>query len=230
MLQWVYEGAQKAHFINEIIIATDDDRIRNVARNFHGRSLKVLLTSKDHPTGTDRVREAVKNSHADVIVNVQGDEPLVDGASLDHLIEEFRKDSSLEMATLAENFIHIEEIFDPNNVKVVTDSRGYALFFSRSPIPYFKSGGKLRAQFKEELERRPDLLGHYLKHQGIYGYKMEALLRLGRIKQSPHEQMEGLEQLRALEAGIKIKVILSGFRSIGVDTPEDIPKVEKAIR
>ncbi|MEW5807408.1 MAG: 3-deoxy-manno-octulosonate cytidylyltransferase [Acidobacteriota bacterium] len=230
MLQWVYEGVQKARQIDEVIIATDDERIMDVARSFSGKSLKVILTSREHGSGTDRTRDAVKNRACEVVINVQGDEPLVDGPSLDMLIEEFRRHSGLEMATLAEDFRSPDEIFDPNIVKVVTDRNGFALFFSRSPIPYFKSGGRLKLNFKEELEKRPDLIARYLKHQGIYGYRKEALFRLAEIRYSSLEEVEGLEQLRALEMGIKIKVLKSGFRSIGVDTPDDIMRVEKVLR
>ncbi len=247
MLQWVYEGIQSSRLIDEIVIATDDERILKEVDHFmhtHAtlsakekqarKSFKAIMTTKELATGTDRVREAVKKvdlkSTANLIINVQGDEPLVEGESLDRLIKEFTEAPHIEMATLSEQFDSAEEVFDPNNVKVVTDREGFALYFSRSPIPYFKAGKQLKADFAQQLKYRPDLIGHFLKHQGIYAYKRDTLFRLGTIKGSPYEEMEGLEQLRALEAGIRIKVIISGFRSIGVDTPEDIPRVEAILK
>ncbi len=229
LIQWVFEGVRAAKLINEIIIATDDERIKKAVDNFAGSSAKSVLTLRSHRSGTDRVREAVKNRKADIIINVQGDEPLIRGSSIDTLIKEFEKDKFLKIATIAEECDSFEEIFKPDCVKLTTDSKGFALYFSRSPIPFFKSGTEQHYTFKETLKKRQDLLKNYLKHQGVYGYRKKVLMRMGTLSPSLLEKMEGLEQLRFLEAGIKIKVIKSKFKTIGVDLPEDILKVKKII-
>lgn len=229
LIQWVFEGVRTAKLINNIIIATDDNRIKKTVDGFVGAFAQSILTSKNHASGTDRVREAVKNIKADIVVNVQGDEPLIRGSSIDLLIKEFKKDKTLDIATLAEEFGSFDEVFESHCVKLVTDKKGFALYFSRSPIPFFKSGETAHCSFEEVIKKRPDLLKNYLKHQGVYAYKKKTLMNIGTLPPSPLEEMEGLEQLRFLEAGLSIKVIKSQYKSIGVDVPEDIIKVKKII-
>jgi 3-deoxy-manno-octulosonate cytidylyltransferase (CMP-KDO synthetase) len=161
----------------------------------------------------------------DVVVNIQGDEPLVTPTALDRLVAAFDGRPDLSMATLAEPLNDVEDLFDPGAVKVVAAGDGRALYFSRSPIPYHRGGAvRLAADFRGALASRPRGLGGYKKHQGIYAYRRETLLRLTQMVPSPLELDEGLEQLRALEAGIGILVLESDFRSIAVDTPEDLAR------
>jgi 3-deoxy-manno-octulosonate cytidylyltransferase (CMP-KDO synthetase) len=162
----------------------------------------------------------------DVVINVQGDEPFVTPTSLDRLVEAFESDPP-DMATLAEPIENADELFDPNVVKVVTAFDGSALYFSRAPIPYFRApGASLDADFRGALSDRPEKLDGYLKHQGIYAYRLSALLAITRLHPSPLERIEGLEQLRALQAGLTLRVLRSDFRSLSVDTPEDLRRAE----
>ncbi len=230
LIQWVFEGVRSAKLINKIIIATDDQRIKNAVDHFTGSAGISLMTSKKLPSGMDRVCQAAKGIAADVVVNVQGDEPLISGSSVDALVKEFHKDRALEIATLAEPIHSSREIYDSHNVKVVTDKKGYALYFSRSPIPFLKSGGASRRHFIEAIEKKPSLLKNYWKHQGIYAYKKKTLMKIGTLAPSPLEKMEGLEQLRFLEAGMRIKVIRSEHETVGVDVPGDIHKVKSLLK
>lgn len=230
LVQWTFEGILSAKLINRIIIATDDQRIKKAVDHFVGSFGTSVLTSRRHPSGTDRVRETVKNINADVVVNVQGDEPLIRGSSIDALIREFKKDDNLEIATLAEPFDSSHEIFKPHCVKVVTDKKGYALYFSRSPIPFLKTNEPSRHLFKEAIKEDPSLLKNYWKHQGVYAYRKKTLMKIGTLSVSPLEKLEGLEQLRFLEAGMKIKIIKSKYKTIGVDVPGDILKVQGLLK
>jgi 3-deoxy-manno-octulosonate cytidylyltransferase (CMP-KDO synthetase) len=230
LIQWVFEGVRSAKLINKIIIATDDQRIRKAVDHFTGTVGISLMTSKSHPSGMDRVREVAKGFKADVVVNVQGDEPLIKGPIIDALIKEFHKDRTLEIATLAEPIDSSREIFDTHSVKVVTDKKGFALYFSRSPIPFLKAGAAWRRPFIEAIEKTPRLLKNYWKHQGVYAYRKRTLMKIGTLPLSPLEKMEDLEQLRFLEAGMKIKVIRSKHKTIGVDVPGDIRKVKAFLK
>jgi 3-deoxy-manno-octulosonate cytidylyltransferase (CMP-KDO synthetase) len=217
LLEEVWRRTVRAERLERVIIATDDRRIADAAEAF---GATAVLTSAAHPSGTDRVAEAVTLSGErwDIVVNVQGDEPLITPTSLDLLVEAF-SDESIEMATLAEPISSREEFADPNVVKVVSAHDGRALYFSRSPIPY------LRAE-----EGAPERsLETCLKHQGIYAYRPETLFTLTRTGPSPLERAEGLEQLRALENGHSIVVVRSDFRSIGVDTPADLRRVAELL-
>jgi 3-deoxy-manno-octulosonate cytidylyltransferase (CMP-KDO synthetase) len=215
--------------IERLVVATDDERILEASRTF---GAEAILTSASHASGTDRVAEAVlglERSFA-VIVNVQGDEPFVTGTSLDLLVDAFEGERPPEMATLAEPLGSADELFDPNVVKVVTAMDGRALYFSRAPIPYHRGrGARLAADFRGPLAARPGGLVGYRKHQGIYAYRRETLLALTRLRPSPLERDEGLEQLRALEAGVAIRVLDSDFRSVAVDTPEDLVRAESLL-
>jgi 3-deoxy-manno-octulosonate cytidylyltransferase (CMP-KDO synthetase) len=229
IVEQVWGRARQAQRIDRLVVATDDRRIVDACESF---GAEVLLTDPAHPSGTDRVAEVVErlgNDH-DVILNIQGDEPLITPSSLDRLAAAFDRGPQVEMATLAEPIDELADLFDPNVVKVVSARDGRALYFSRAPIPYHRgSQEKLATDFRRALAARPDGLAGYRRHQGIYAYRRETLLSFSRLEQSPLELDEGLEQLRALEAGISIVVIDSDFRSQGVDTPEDLERVARIL-
>jgi len=222
MLQHVWEGARSSRRLQRLVVATEDARIMEACRGF---GAEAMLTSPDHPSGTDRVAEVVEQlgEHYDVVVNIQGDEPFVSGTSLDRLVEAFEGGRAIEMATLAEPLLEGRDLFDAHVVKVVTARDGRALYFSRSAIPFHRGAGDMpRADFREALASRPGGLRGYWKHQGIYAYTPAALFALRGMPPSPLERDEGLEQLRALQAGFTILVLESDWRSLAVDTPDDL--------
>jgi 3-deoxy-manno-octulosonate cytidylyltransferase (CMP-KDO synthetase) len=209
LIQHVWERTKRAKSISEVIIATDDMRIAEAAFEF---GAEVSITSPKHQSGTDRIAEVAKKlrgvSH---VLNVQGDEPLVDPALLNRLAKALLDDRDLGMVTAASPFAPDEDVTNPNAVKVVTDKEGNALYFSRSPIPY---------------NRDQNTSVTYFRHQGLYGYSLKFLLQFVKWKQSTLEKVEQLEQLRALENGAKIRVLVTKSASIGVDTPADAEAVE----
>jgi 3-deoxy-manno-octulosonate cytidylyltransferase (CMP-KDO synthetase) len=205
MLQHVYERALQAKYLTSLIIATDDERIYDAALEF---GAVVRMTRSDHLSGTDRVAEIASSENADLIVNIQGDEPLIDPAAIDAAALALIGDTDLAMGTLKKRIADPEEISNPNVVKVVTDRRGDALYFSRCPIPYVRDGSVI----------------HY-KHIGLYVYRRKFLLRYSEMPVGPLEQVERLEQLRALENGHRIRVVETEYDSLGVDTPEDLERV-----
>ena len=211
MIQWVYDKAA-ASIADEVIIATDEPKVAKVVEGFGG---KAVMTSPDHPSGTDRISEAVQGLDCDIIINVQGDEPLIPTSVIDGLIRKMQEDASIEMGTVAVPRLRSEIENEPNKVKVVFDERNFALYFSRSMLPYLREGGK---DTKTYL------------HWGIYAYRRETLDRFVRLPEGRLESCEKLEQLRALENGIRIYVMLSDLESIGVDTPEDLKRAEMKIR
>jgi 3-deoxy-manno-octulosonate cytidylyltransferase (CMP-KDO synthetase) len=224
LLEHVWRGTRSSTRLSRVLVATEDARIVDACARF---GAEPMLTSPDHPSGTDRVAEVVERvgERFDVIVNVQGDEPFVSGASLDRLVEAFAVDPVPEMATLAEPMLEGSDLFDPHVVKVVTARDGRALYFSRAPIPFHRgSQGMPPADFRAALASRPGGLAGYLKHQGIYAYTPAALLALRDLPPSPLERDEGLEQLRALQAGFTIRVLHSDWRSLAVDTPADLAR------
>lgn len=226
LLEHVFRRASSARRLEKVVVATDDERILEACLGF---GAEAVLTSAQHASGTDRIAEAILKMDRGfgVVVNVQGDEPFVSPTSLDRLVEAFDGERPPEIATLAEPFASVEELFDPNTVKIVTALDGRALYFSRSPIPYRRGGAtRLSADFREALEGRPGGLTGYRKHQGIYAYRREILLALTRLRPTPLERDEGLEQLRALQAGLAIRVLESDFHSVAVDTPEDLARAE----
>jgi len=229
MLEQVWRRAKKSARIDRLIVATDDERILDAARGF---GAEATLTSPEHPSGTDRVAEAARSmvEDHDVVVNIQGDEPLLTPTSLDRLVAAFDEQPRPRMATLAEPIDRAQDLFDPNVVKVVTRTDGRALYFSRAPIPYHRgSGTDLRADFSQGLVLRDGGLSGYRKHVGVYAYTRETLLGLTRLEPSPLEMDEGLEQLRALQAGYSIQVVDSDFRSMSVDTPADLEEVKSLL-
>jgi 3-deoxy-manno-octulosonate cytidylyltransferase (CMP-KDO synthetase) len=213
LIQHVWERCQRCLELDDIIVATDDERIRDAVIAFGG---KVAMTSPDHPTGTDRIAEAVKAvPQATHIVNIQGDEPLIDPALIDELATTMAGDSTLDMATAANPLDPSDPaVQDPNVVKVAVALNGRALYFSRSPLPYFRN----------PVEGLP-----VLRHKGIYAYKRSFLERFITWPPSPLEKAESLEQLRALENGASIKVLLTSDTSPGVDTPEQAREIERLL-
>ncbi|MDD3396351.1 MAG: 3-deoxy-manno-octulosonate cytidylyltransferase [Acidaminococcaceae bacterium] len=204
MIQHVYERASMAKLPAEVIVATDSDQVAEVVQGFGGRA---MMTSPDHPSGTDRLAEvALSYSDVDVIVNVQGDEPMIPPEVIDALAQAFVDNPELDMATLRTPMGQ-EDYANPNAVKVVTDMRGYAMYFSRSLLPYPR--------------KQPEGYQVY-KHVGIYAYRRDFLLQYAALAPTPCELAEGLEQLRALENGFKIKVLTSSFQGIGIDTQADL--------
>ena len=222
LLQRVWQGAKSSKKLARLIVATEDARIVEACGGF---GADAMLTSAEHPSGTDRVAEVVQQlgESFDVVINIQGDEPFVTGTSLDRLAEAFEAGGSIEMATLAEPLLEGRDLFDPHVVKVVTARDGRALYFSRSPIPFHRGAGEMPgADFRPALAARPGGLRGYWKHQGIYAYTPVALFALRDLPPSPLERDEGLEQLRALQAGFAIQVLESDWRSLAVDTPDDL--------
>jgi 3-deoxy-manno-octulosonate cytidylyltransferase (CMP-KDO synthetase) len=224
MLSAVWSAASAATRLTRVVVATEDERIVEACGRF---GAEALLTSAEHPSGTDRAAEIVRRIGGgfDVIVNIQGDEPLVTPTALDRLVAAFDSRPELGMATLAEPLDTVDDLFDPGAVKVVLAGDGRALYFSRAPIPYHRGASPLlRADFRDALASRAGGLAGYWKHQGIYAYRPDTLLALTLMTPSPLEIDEGLEQLRALQAGIGILVLESDFRSVAVDTPADLER------
>lgn len=210
MIQHVYERTLAAKSVDEVVVATDDARIEAACTAFGAR---VEMTRSDHPTGTDRLAEVAARCDHDVIVNVQGDEPLIEGFVVDAAVEALLRDDRAAMSTIVHRAAP-EAFDDPNRVKVVLDSAGFALYFSRAPIPF----------------RRKDTGIAPLQHVGLYVYRRDFLLEIVTLERSPAERAEELEQLRALENGYRIRAAeIEGWTSVPVDVPEDVPIVEAAL-
>ena len=213
VIQRVYE--QVSSVLSEVYVATDDQRIYDCVEGFGG---KAVMTREDHKSGTDRIEEAVEKigTDADVIINVQGDEPFIQPSQVDTLMHLFDA-SETQIGTLGKLFESMEAVENPNSPKIVTDNRGFALYFSRSVIPYIRG-----------IERN-DWFGQYpfLKHLGIYAYRREVLAEVTRLPQSSLEKAESLEQLRWLQNGYRIRVGLTDVETIGIDTPEDLQRAEQ---
>ncbi|MCS7336909.1 MAG: 3-deoxy-manno-octulosonate cytidylyltransferase [Verrucomicrobiae bacterium] len=212
LIQHVLERCKRAKSLAELIVATDDTRIAEAVRQF----CKVELTRPDHPSGTDRVAEVAARIECDAVVNIQGDEPLIEPAVIDAVAAAL---ADAPMSTAATRLKHPAEYENPNVVKVVVNAAGRALYFSRRTIPYLRDAAS--RPVAEQLAAFP-----FLKHLGIYGYRREVLLRLVRYPVSALEAAEKLEQLRALENGIEIAVVQVEYESVGVDVPEDVARVE----
>jgi 3-deoxy-manno-octulosonate cytidylyltransferase (CMP-KDO synthetase) len=232
LLRHVWERCRRAKKLDRLIIATDDFRIAEAAFDW---GAEVAMTSANHASGTDRIAEvAAKMKQFAHIINIQGDEPLIDPKLIDRLVRELQRDRKLEMITAAHPFADPREAASPHQVKIVLNQKGEALYFSRALIPSSKSGGLQRGigilpmghrlEADATFENRPSL---YFRHQGIYGYTRKLLLRFVRWKTSPLERTESLEQLRALENGVRIQVVMTGSGSPGVDTPEDARMMER---
>jgi 3-deoxy-manno-octulosonate cytidylyltransferase (CMP-KDO synthetase) len=216
LIQHVVEQCQKAKSLSEIIVATDDTRIWELAQNF----CRAEMTRPEHPSGSDRIAEVAERCDGDAVVNIQGDEPLIEPSVIDAVAGALKHN---EMSTAATRIKHPAELDNPNVVKVVVNAAGRALYFSRRTIPYLREAAS--RPVSEQLAAFA-----FLKHLGIYGYRRETLLRLVKFPVSPLEAAEKLEQLRALENGIQIAVVQVAFDSVGVDAPEDVEWVERFLK
>jgi 3-deoxy-manno-octulosonate cytidylyltransferase (CMP-KDO synthetase) len=219
LLQWVYERACRSKLADGVLIATDDERINNIANNF---GAEVIMTDPDLPSGTDRVFAAIQGEEADLIINLQGDEPFIEPSIIDQLFSIMEK-GGVETATLCCPIADENEYREPNTVKVVLDSSGFALYFSRSPIPYLRT-----PNFGDPQAGTPTPILLY-KHVGIYAFARSFLQRFVSMPKSPLEAAESLEQLRVLENGYRIKVIVTDYNGFGIDTPEDLERARKLL-
>ncbi len=221
MIQWVYERTKRSRLITRVIVATDDERIRKAVADFGG---EAVMTSVEHRTGTDRIAEVSRALKCDLVVNVQGDEPLIHPDMIDEAVGPLINDSSIPMGTVCKRIEDPEEAFDPNVVKVVFDSKGFALYFSRAPIPWDRDSWA--GQYS--LKALP-LTGTMYKHIGLYVYRRDFLLDFAGLPQTPLETAEKLEQLRALESGHRIKAVVTRHESFGVDIPGDLGKIRQQL-
>ena len=220
MIQLVHERVRRARRLTRVLVATDDERIASVVRGFGG---EVVITSPRHATGTDRLAEAVLATDATIVVNVQGDEPMLDPGAIDAAVAAMDDPSRPEMATVSLPLTDWREMLAPSVVKVVTDARGDALYFSRGPIPAVRLAGDADPA---AMAREAVALGLARKHLGLYVFTREALLRFASLAPAPLEQAEGLEQLRALYHGMRIRVVrYAGDGGVAVDTPQDLERV-----
>jgi len=217
MIQWVYERTKRSQQLGRVIVATDDERIRQAVAAFGG---EAVMTAASHATGTDRIAEVARGLSCDLVVNVQGDEPLIRHEMIDEAILPLAGDPTIPMGTLARRITDQRETVDPNVVKVVFDAKGFALYFSRAPIPWDRD----RWAGRTALHELPDG-GLQYKHIGLYVYRREFLLAYASLPPTPLEGIEKLEQLRALERGHRIRVVLTEHESFGVDIPDDLSKI-----
>jgi 3-deoxy-manno-octulosonate cytidylyltransferase (CMP-KDO synthetase) len=214
MIQHVYQRCLRAKRLDEVVVATDDVRIYDCVRGFNGQA---VMTSKKHRSGSDRIAEVIRKPRYrgfNVILNIQGDEPLIDPGAINLLAKEMFVNPKEQMATLAANFKKVGDAANPNTAKVVTDARGRALYFSRCPIPFIRNGNAGKA-------------GPFLKHIGLYAYRRNFLIKFTQWPVGRLERLEKLEQLRALENGAGIKVLRTNYSCLSVDSPEDVDQIEK---
>jgi 3-deoxy-manno-octulosonate cytidylyltransferase (CMP-KDO synthetase) len=219
IIRHVYEQASRSSLAEAVYVATDDARIFDEVHSFDGHA---IMTSSSHPCGTDRIAEAATNIECDIIINVQGDEPFIRPEMIDDTVQLLRDDEKASMSTLCVRIDNQEDLLSPHSVKVVTDREGYALYFSRSPIPYY------RDEWKDlnTISHIPDKT-FLRKHIGIYGYRKNVLMEFTSMDKGDLENIEKLEQLRALAAGIRIKVKETEFNTFGIDTKDDLRKAEE---
>lgn len=219
------EQAKKARHIKRVIVAADDEKILNVVKESGN---EVVLTSKDHQSGGDRIAEVAADlPENSIIVNVQGDEPMISPITIDAAIEAILSDENADIATTCEKIRTAEDVLNPNIVKVITDENDYAVYFSRSPIPFPRDAVNRFGSIENALRNEPELISLYRKHTGLYVYRREFLLKFTKLPQSNLEKIEMLEQLRALENGAKIKTVETMESSIGVDTRQDLERISR---
>ncbi len=213
MIQHTYESSLQSKLLNKVIIAVDDEKVYQVVKNFGGN---VILTPKDLPTGSDRIAYVVQNmTEAKIVVNIQGDEPFIQGTMIDQAIEPLLFDHSINVTTLAKKITNLQDLESPSIPKVVFDYNNFAMYFSRSPIPFVRE-----AKTNVDWLQKADIY----KHIGLYVYRRESLLRFTELQPTDLEQTEKLEQLRMLENGFKIKIVVTEFENLAVDTPEDLER------
>ena len=226
LIEHVYRKVMEAKNVHEVIIATDDERIAEVVKNFGGC---VKMTSMNHTSGTDRVAEIASNLDVDFVVNIQGDEPDIKGSMIDDLIDAMYAEKEAAVCTFANKIRTAEEFIDPNAVKVVIDKNSYAMYFSRAPIPFIRdesihSNISMAKEILDEINTENNTSFHFLKHLGIYIYRKNFLLSFSSLPVPRVEELEKLEQLRVLSNGYKIKVVVTPGTCEGVDTPEDFER------
>jgi 3-deoxy-manno-octulosonate cytidylyltransferase (CMP-KDO synthetase) len=214
MIQHVVERVRRSQLVTRIVVATDEDSIKNAVEAFGG---EAILTRRDHRTGSDRVAEVAAHLPADLYVNVQGDEPLIDPGTVDAIVAALLEDDSVQIATPCTPIVHRDDIMDPNIVKVVTDFDGNALYFSRAPIPWVRDTGA-------------PVAARHFKHLGLYAFRRDALLDFPTLPPGELERVEQLEQLRWLENGYRIRVVETAYDAVSVDVPADVERVEKLLR
>jgi 3-deoxy-manno-octulosonate cytidylyltransferase (CMP-KDO synthetase) len=224
MVVWVVERALAAKNVDRVIVATDDEQVRDAVEAV---GYEVAMTAGDHLSGTDRLAEvAARLPDAKIIVNVQGDEPLIAPQTIERAVDALLDaEASVGMTTTWERIESASDVLDPNVVKIVVDRDGRAIYFSRSPIPHPGDAVRRFGSIEVALQKEPELLTHFKKHTGLYVYRKELLLEFSRWKPSNLERIERLEQLRALENGVTIKAVEAATMSMGVDTPEDLQRV-----
>jgi 3-deoxy-manno-octulosonate cytidylyltransferase (CMP-KDO synthetase) len=223
MVQHVVERAGQSRYLSEVLVATDSLEVQEAVVSYGGRA---VMTSPDHASGTDRLAEVARQTECDLIVNLQGDEPLLRPDIIDAAIEPFLHEEGLRLGTIATPIPTLEEHLEPSAVKVVVDRRGFALYFSRCPIPYFRLGPGVEPD-DAAPRAHPESGLRPLKHIGLYVYTKETLLWMASLPRTPLEMTESLEQLRALENGCPIRVVEVDYSPIGVDTPEDLERVRR---
>jgi 3-deoxy-manno-octulosonate cytidylyltransferase (CMP-KDO synthetase) len=227
LILWTLESAKQAKNISRVIVATDDRKIFKIVESNGG---EAMMTSKTHQSGTDRLAEVAETlAPNSIIVNVQGDEPLIPAGTIETAVSAFIDDQSIGIATTCEKIENYHDVLNPDIVKVVRDTKENALYFSRSPIPFPRDAVKKYGSLENALKTEPELLANFCKHTGLYVYRRELLLNYKQIPQTNLELLESLEQLRALENRIKIKAVEVSESSIGVDTIEDLEKVKQII-
>jgi 3-deoxy-manno-octulosonate cytidylyltransferase (CMP-KDO synthetase) len=212
LIQHVWEKAKACKELDDVLIAADSDTVKSVALSF---GAKVVMTKPDHPSGSDRIAEAVTSVDTDVVINIQGDEPFVDPETIDSLARLLKNDAACSMGTVVKEITDDLEFINPNVVKCVIDDKGYALYFSRAPIPYNRDG-------KSSIKR--------YKHLGLYAYRKDFLLKYTTWPKGALESIEQLEQLRVLEQGYRIKTVVTTYESIAVDIPADLTKAEEWLK
>jgi len=228
LIQWVYENVRHSKYVTEVIVATDSNKILNVVEGFGG---KAVLTSPNHPSGTDRVAEVAKRLDSDVILNVQGDEPFITSVVIDEVLKIMVRDTNVEMASAKTSVSNIKEVFSSSVVKVVCDQDDNAIYFSRAPIPYFRDEyDAYKKTGKVEKLLQNIISTNVYKHIGIYAYRWNFLMKYTKMKPTFLEKSEKLEQLRALENGVKIKVPTVKYEGFGIDTHEDLERANKILK
>jgi len=213
MIQHVFERVRRARSVSRTLVATDDASIRDAVQGFGG---EAVLTRRDHPTGTDRVAEVAAHTPAEIYVNVQGDEPLIDPETIDGLVAALVEDPQVQVVSAAAAIVQASDIMDPNITKVVRDFEGNALYFSRAPVPWVR-------------DREESIAARHWKHIGLYTFRREALLDFPTLPPGELERLEQLEQLRWLENGYRIRIVETEYDAISVDVPADIDRVEKLL-
>ncbi len=226
LILWVTERALAAHTVSRAIVATDDARIFDTVTS---AGFEAMMTRGDHASGTDRVAEVARSLDIEIIVNVQGDEPLIAGETIDRAVNQLSEDAEVLMATTSEPITEAAGVLNPGVVKVVVDGDGYATSFSRNPIPWPNQAVTQHGSIEAALRNEPALLFSFRKHTGLYVYRRDCLLEFAGWPQSEGERRESLEQLRAIERGVKIKVVDAASESIGVDTLEDLERVRTIV-